>query len=531
MGAAYPVRMDSSEKLLPVRRRPQAEAAKKAARAASGSGVGTPLSIVWLRMQRDCKLAAGIACAVLGLVLTAACSDKAAGPPERFNIVLVLADDLGWSDLGCQGSAFYETPRIDALAAQGARFAQAYSNCPVCSPSRAALMTGRNPGRVGFTGHITAIGRHRYPEEGAIVPPNDFMHLRHEFVTLAEALGEAGYVSASIGKWHLGDEPYWPTRQGFDVNVAGHTHGSPSSYFYPYENPGQDWNPDMPNLDLSDSEEGEYLTDRLTDEAVAFIEANRDRPFFVFLSHYTVHVPLQAPAPLVEKYEARIEAGAGGKNAVYAAMVETLDTSVGQVVDALERLAIGGQTVVIVASDNGGLDSVTHNAPLRAGKGHLYEGGIRVPLIVRWPGRGEPGAVIGEPVTNADLYPFLVHEIAGLDEASYPAPDARNLAPLIEGGQWLARDLVWYYPHYSPQARAPGAAILSDGYKLIEFYDPPGSELYRLNQDIGEARDLASQNRPLAEALRDRLNQWIDASVPIRHTDNPSAARRGSTTN
>ncbi len=462
---------------------------------------------------------------LLGIAWLAGCDGRPARQEPPPNIVLILADDLGWSDLGCQGSSFFETPRIDHLAARGTRFTQAYSNCPVCSPSRAAIMTGMNPGRVGFTGHITAIGRHRFPEDGAIVPPEDFMHLRHEFVTLAEALKAAGYVSAGIGKWHLGDEPYWPTRQGFDVNIAGHTHGSPASYFYPYRNPDLDWNPDIPNLDISSSGEGEYLTDRLTDEAVAFIEEHSERPFFVYLSHYTVHVPLQAPEPIVRKYEAKIEAGGRGKNAVYAAMVETLDDSVGTVVDALARLDLDDRTVVIVASDNGGLDSVTRNAPLRAGKGHLYEGGIRVPLIVRWPGHGGPGMVIDEPVTNADLYPFLVHEIAGLEPEAYPAPDGRNLGALIDGSGWSPRDLIWYYPHYSPQARAPGAAILSEGYKLIEFYDPPAMELYRLGEDIGESRDLAGENRALAEALRARLNDWIDANVPIRHADNPAWTR------
>ncbi len=450
----------------------------------------------------------------------AGCSGDRQRAPVTPNVVLVLVDDLGWMDLGCQGSAFFETPRIDELAAEGVRFTQAYSNCPVCSPSRAALMTGQNPGRVGFTGHITAIGRHRYPETGAIVPPDDFMHLRHEFVSLAEAMRDAGYVSASIGKWHLGDEPYWPTKQGFDVNIAGHTHGSPAGYFFPYRNPGQEWNPDMPNLDISESEEGEYLTDRLTEEAASFMVANRDRPFFLYLPHYAVHTPLQAPEELVRKYEAKLESGAEGKNAVYAAMVESVDNSVGMLLDTIASLGLEDRTAVIVASDNGGLDSVTHNAPLRAGKGHLYEGGIRVPLIVRWPGHGEAGMVVEEPVTNADLYPFLV-QIAGLDPERFPAPDGRSIGALIDSEAWEPRDLVWYYPHYSPQARAPGAAILSDGFKLIEFYDPPALELYSLDEDIGETRNLVETNRDAAASLKARLNTWIEQNVPIRHTPNP----------
>lgn len=384
-------------------------------------------------------------------------------------------------------------------------------------------MSGQHPGRVGFTGHITAIGRHRYPERGAIVPPQDFMYLRPEIVTLAEALRSAGYVSASIGKWHLGDEPYWPTKQGFDTNVAGHTHGSPASYFFPYRNPALAWNPDMPNLDLAGSAEGEYLTERLTDEALSFIEQNRDRPFFLYLTHYAVHTPLQAPEGMVRKYEAKLAAGGEGKNPIYGAMVETLDDSVGRVLGKLEQLGIAETTVVILASDNGGLASVTDNSPLRAGKGHLYEGGIRVPLIVRWPGHGLPGTLVDEPVTNMDLYPFI-SALAGLSPGRFPSPDGRSLAALIDGGEWPPRDLVWYYPHYSPQARAPGAAILSDGYKLIEFYDPPALELYNLQDDIGEERDLAGAMPAKAEELQSVLNEWIKANIPIRHTPNPSHA-------
>lgn len=465
---------------------------------------------------------------LIGCALLAAAAAGGAGPAASaspLNVVLVLVDDLGWRDLGCQGSDLYETPRIDALAAEGVRFTQAYSNCPVCSPSRAALLTGQHPGRVGFTGHITAIGRHRHPADSAILPPADLMYLRHELVTIAEALGTAGYVSASIGKWHLGAETHWPLSQGFDLNVAGHTHGSPASYFFPYRKPGQAWNPDMPNLDLSASSEGEYLTSRLTDEALQFVERNRDRPFFLYLSHYAVHTPLQAPEQMVRKYQRKIDASPSGGNAVYAAMVESVDTSVGRILDQLEAAGVANRTVVILASDNGGLDSVTSNAPLRAGKGHLYEGGIRVPLIVRWPGHGTPGSVVRTPVTNADLFPFIA-EVAGLAPSSFDHLDGRSLGPLIDGGPWAPRELIWYYPHYSPQAQAPGAAVLSGDYKLLEFYDPPRLELYRLQDDLGENEDLARREAATAESLRAKLNAWIDANVPIRHRPNPTGKRR-----
>ncbi len=465
---------------------------------------------------------------LVGSTLLAAVATRATGSatsPEPLNVVLVLVDDLGWRDLGCQGSDLYETPRIDALAADAVRFTQAYSNCPVCSPSRAALMTGQYPGRVGFTGHITAIGRHRHPADSAILPPEDFMDLRHEFVTIAEALKSAGYVSASIGKWHLGSESYWPLSHGFDLNIAGHTHGSPASYFFPYRKPDQAWNPDMPNLDLSASSEGEYLTERLTDEALQFIDRNRDRPFFLYLSHYAVHTPLQAPERLVRKYKRKIAASGPDGNPIYAAMVESVDSSVARILDRLEAAGIADRTAVVLASDNGGLDSVTSNAPLRAGKGHLYEGGIRVPLIVRWPGHGSPGSVVNTPVTNADLFPFIA-EIGGLAPSSFDHLDGRSLSPLIDGGAWAPRDLIWYYPHYSPQAHAPGAAILSGGHKLVEFYDPRRVELYRLADDIGESEDLALREPALAESLSSKLNTWIEANVPIRHRPNPAAEGR-----
>ena len=469
------------------------------------------------------EIAAFVACALLPAGAASAVGPAAS--PAPLNVVLVLVDDLGWRDLGCQGSELYETPRIDALAAEAVRFTQAYSNCPVCSPSRAAVLTGQHPGRVGFTGHITAIGRHRHPANSAILPPADFMYLRHELVTIAEALEAAGYVSASIGKWHLGAESHWPLSHGFDLNVAGHTHGSPASYFFPYRRPGQDWNPDMPNLDLSASSEGEYLTSRLTEEALQFVERNRNRPFFLYLSHYAVHTPLQAPDHLVRKYRSKIAASASGGDPVYAAMVESVDTSVGRILDRLEAASVANRTVFILASDNGGLASVTSNAPLRAGKGHLYEGGIRVPLIVRWPGHGNPGSVARTPVTNADLFPFIA-EVAGLAPSSFDHLDGRSLSPLIDGGPWAPRELVWYYPHYSPQAQAPGAAILSGGNKLIEFYDPPRVELYRLEDDLGESEDLARREAATAESLRVRLNAWIEANVPLRHRPNPTGRLR-----
>lgn len=453
-------------------------------------------------------------------------SVQAAQPPASRppNVLLALIDDLGWMDLGCQGSSFYETPSIDRLAREGARFTNAYSNCPVCSPSRAALMTGRYPGRVGFTGHITATGRHRYPPDGRILPPDDYLHLRLEEVTLAEAFRAGGYATASVGKWHLGSKDYWPEKQGFDVNVAGYDHGSPPSHFYPYRNPGQDWNSAIPTL--RGGEPCEYLTDRLTAESIRFIEANRAKPFFLYLTHYAVHTPLEAPRDLAAKYEKKLKSDRSQKNAIYGGMVEAVDRGIGRIRAALERLGLLDNTIIAFTSDNGGLLDATSNAPLREGKGCLYEGGVRVPFFVRWPGRVRAGAVSDAPVMGADLYPTL------LDLAGVRLPEAKldgvSIRPVLEQGKRPAeRSLFWYYPHYSPQYRQPGAAVRAGNLKLIEFYDPPRIEMYDLAEDPRETVDVASRRPKEAGKLTARLRAHVAASVPIPHKPNPKAAVKG----
>jgi arylsulfatase A-like enzyme len=457
--------------------------------------------------------------------------------PRRLpNIVLVLVDDLGWTDLGCQGSDFYETPSVDSLAGQGIRFSQAYSGCPVCSPSRAQLMTGRNQARLPFTGHITAILRHRYPEKGRIIPPEDYMHIPLEEVTIAEALKPAGYVSASIGKWHLGiGEEYWPEAQGFDLNVAGWTHGSPPSYFYPYTRPGSDWNAAIPTL--QGGQEGEYLTDRLTDEAIRFVRENDDRPFFLYLSFYSVHTPLQAPAELIRKYEEKRPEGAPHSNPVYAAMIEKVDTNVGRLIETLDELALADDTVVIFTSDNGGAvrdspntstptpDVITSNQPLRSGKGYLYEGGIRVPLIMRWPGNIQPNSVSNRIVANCDLYATIV-DLVGEQAQPGSNLDGESLLPTLRGRDVDRKEaLYWYHPHYS---RRPGAAMRVGDWKLIEFYDPPSIELYNLSEDLGEQSNLATEMPDRANELLQRLRQWIEDSGTELYTLNPDYEPEGS---
>ncbi len=442
----------------------------------------------------------------------------ARAPSRPPNFLLVLVDDLGRQDPGCYGNTHIDTPVMDRLAAEGMRFTNAYSSCPVCSPTRAALLTGKSTARVHFTGHITATGRHRHPEHSTIIPPDDLMYIPHGEVTLAEALKPAGYTCISIGKWHVGHEGYYPTDQGFDINIGGWTHGSPPSYWDPYTS-DKDWNPSIPTL--PGREPGEYLTDRLTDEAVAFMRAHRDTPFFCYLPHYAVHTPLEAPPELVEKYRRRNH---GAIDPVYAAMVERVDQGLGRILGALDELGLTADTVVIVASDNGGLEEVTDNRPLKRGKGHLYEGGIRVPLIVRWPGRVPPGSVCDTPTLSEDLY-ATVTDIAGPATAPGKPLDGRSLKGELSGaGRIGPRDLHWYYPHYSPQAKAPGAAIRSSQWKLIEFYDPPRLELYNLEEDIGETRNLAEKEPCKVRELADRLHKWLEDDGAIMHRPNPEAA-------
>lgn len=454
------------------------------------------------------------ACALTGLYGSQ--GQAARRPP---NIVLILIDDLGWKDLGCYGSRHIATPNIDRFAEESMRFTQAYSNCPVCSPSRAALLTGKNPARLQFTGHITAIGKHRHPEDSRIIPPDDRMDIPHEETTIAEALKPAGYVSASIGKWHVGSEDYWPERQGFDVNIGGWTHGSPPNYFYPYTAPEISWNPSIPTLE--GGKPGEYLTDRLTDEAVQFIQQNQNTPFFLYLTHYAVHTPLQAPEALVNKYKTKLAERNTGIDPTYAAMVENMDFNVGKVLRTLEELRLSDNTLVIFFSDNGGLKTATNNAPLREGKGWLYEGGIRVPLIMRWPKKISAGKVCNEPVIGTDLFTTIV-ETAGVEMDDRTNIDGVNLLPLWSGEEKLNRGaLYWYYPHYSPQSKEPCAAIRQGHFKLLEFYDPPRVELYNLNEDIGETRNIIHQSPQKAEEMKRKLDRYLRRVNAKMHTMNP----------
>jgi arylsulfatase A-like enzyme len=441
---------------------------------------------------------------------------------ERPNFVFFLVDDLGYRDIGANNpETFYETPSVDRLAREGMRFTQAYAANPVCSPTRFSIMTGRYPTRSGCTNFFSG------KRAGRFLPAELHDRMPLEEVTIAEALSSAGYRTTFIGKWHLGPtEEYWPEQQGFAVNLGGHHAGSPpGGYFAPWNNPR-----------LSNGPEGEHLTERLASEAVKTIEQLRDEPFLLYLAFHAVHTPLQAPKPLIQKYEEKaarlglteavefaeeeqILPGEGPrkvrilqKHATYAAMVECLDTAVGRVLDALDQTGIAGRTCVVFFSDNGGLATSeghpTSNLPLRAGKGWLYEGGIREPMLVRAPGVTAPGSICDEPVISTDFYPTLL-ELAGLPPRPEQHLDGVSLVQLLRGEPSLApRALYWHYPHYSNQGGFPGGAIRVGDLKLIERYEDGRRHLYDLSADVGEQHDLADERPEDAARMQGWLHSW-----------------------
>jgi arylsulfatase A len=432
----------------------------------------------------------------------------------RPNVVLVLIDDLGWTDLGCQGSTFYETPHIDRLAASGMRLTHCYSACTVCSPTRAAVLTGMYPARLHITDWIEG---HKRPFAKLSVP-DWTMHLPHGTHTIAEAFQANGYATCHVGKWHLGGEAYEPMTHGFDRNIGGNHRGQPPSYFFPYERDAIE----LPGLE--EGSEGEYLTDRLTDEAIAFIAANKDRPFFLYLPHYTVHTPLQAKADLVAKYRAKAERlpDQPHKNAVYAAMIESLDMGVGKLLAKLDELKLRENTIVVFTSDNGGLLSSTSNRPLRAGKGSAYEGGVRVSLIVSYPPAIKSGTTSDVPAMSIDLFPTL-GSLCGLARDESRRWDGVDLSPVLRQTGSIERDaLYWHYPHYHPGGATPYGAIRAGDYRLVEFYEDGKAELYHLKDDVGESQDISATQSMVRDELLAKLRAWrkeVGAQMP---TPNPN---------
>ncbi|MFQ6039548.1 MAG: sulfatase [Candidatus Poribacteria bacterium] len=452
------------------------------------------------------------------------------------NFIFILIDDLGWKDLSCYGSTFYETPNLDRLAEQGMRFTNAYASCPVCSPTRASILTGRYPATLGLTNYIAGKAR------GKLIGAPYIDHLPLEQKTIAGALKDAGYRAYHVGKWHLGGEPYWPEKHGFEVNIGGCHWGMPRSYFSPYN---------MPNLE--DGPEGEYLTDRLTDEAIRLIENNDGEPFFMYLSHYAVHIPIQVPKRYIEKYERKSkELGLDQQKTfeegdffpcehkkdrriirrllqsdpTYAGMVENLDENIGRVIEAVDQAGLTENTVIIFTSDNGGLataeGSPTCNAPLSEGKGWMYEGGTREPLIIKWPGVIQPGSLCDVPVTSPDFYPTLL-EMAGLELMPQQHCDGVSFLSLLQGGNTLSREAIfWHYPHYGNQGGTPGSSVRCGDYKLIEFFEDGRVELYNLREDVSEEHDIAKDRPDITKRLKGMLDDWrkkVEAKIPEPNPD------------
>ncbi len=453
-------------------------------------------------------------------------------PAKPTNFVFFLVDDLGWADVGCFGSEFYETPNIDRLADSGMKFTNAYAACPVCSPTRASILTGRHPVRVDITDWIPGVRREESSNpKFAHIDDRDNLALSE--TTIAESLKENGYQTFFAGKWHLGSDGHLPTDQGFDFNLGGFERGSPpGGYYDPYKNPV------LPNR-----KKGEYLTERLTEESISFLKSRKsDQPFLLYLSYYNVHTPIQPYRKKVDHFREKAKSTfdqevepiaerdgistARQDNPAYASMVAAVDQSVGQILKNLEELGLAENTVVCFFSDNGGLCTVrkngkrrapTCNAPLRSGKGWLYEGGIRSPMIVRAPGVTASGSQCSVPVCSTDFFPTML-DLAGLPLQTKIHCDGVSLLDQLKGGQSIERKtLYWHYPHYHGSTWAPGAAIRDGDWKLIEFYEYDEVELYNLRDDIGESNNLADTNPDKTKALREKLRAWqteMNAKMP-----------------
>ncbi len=453
------------------------------------------------------------------------------------NVIFFLVDDLGWTDLGCYGSTYHETPNIDQLAKEGIRFTNAYASCPVCSPTRASILTGKHPARLNITDWIPGSD----PKDRPLLGTKDQHELPLAENTLAEALKQIDYQTAFFGKWHLGEQGYYPEDQGFDINKGGHWAGQPASYFYPYKNERKRW--DVPNLE--NGEDGEYLTDRLTQEATQFMRAQKDNPFFLYLAYYSVHTPIQAKPKLDEKYQAKRnkyfanatttfkaerdnQSRQEQDNPAYAGMVQSVDESVGTILNHLEQLGLSENTLIIFTSDNGGLSTLPGNRtapasviPLRAGKGWLYEGGIRVPAIIKWPNQIAAKTVSAMPVTSTDYYPTILAATA-FSPNQYTVKDGQNLIPFLQESSQPARNLYWHFPHYHGSGNKPSAAIRSNNYKLIEWMEDGQIELYDLEKDVEEQSNLATQLPTKAKELQRELREWqldIGALFPVKNPD------------
>ncbi|MGQ9732110.1 MAG: sulfatase [Candidatus Zipacnadales bacterium] len=474
-----------------------------------------------------------------GALLAPRLARQTAGERRRPNVLFILIDDLGWMDTTVYGSRYYETPGIERLAQRSMVFTDAYAANPLCSPTRASILTGMYPARWGLTlpaGHLPPLPSDHplFPPEGPpwqkMLQPESARFLPLEERTLAEALKEEGYRTGFIGKWHLGQpEEYWPQYQGFDVNIGGGGYPSPPSYFSPYR-----------IKPLPDGPEGEYIADRLTDESLRFLESHRDEPFFLCLWHYSVHAPYQAKEAYIDQYKDRVDPRGKQANPVMAAMIKSMDESIGRVLDKLDALGLTQETIIFFFSDNGGnmYDRVppgnwppTNNAPLRSGKGSIYEGGVRVPLMVCWPGVVKPGSRCSEVVSSVDFYPTIL-EMVGARPEPNKILDGESLVPLLRRQGKLKREAIFcHFPHgpVPPTGRLcqPCTSVRKGDWKLIRFYEtsddfPNEYELYNLREDIGETNNLAGKRPAIVKELAALIEAFLQETKALVPIPNPN---------
>ena len=430
------------------------------------------------------------------------------------NVIFINVDDLGYKDVGFMGSTYFETPNINKLSTEGMVFTQGYAAAANCAPSRACLMSGQNTPRHGvYTVSPSARGNAKTRK---IIPTKNTLHLTHTMVTMAEMFKTAGYTTGTFGKWHVTKDPL---NDGFDVNIGGNHRGNPGGkgYTAPYN--------DLPNLEMAP--EGENLTDRLTSEAITFVKSNRDQPFFLYLPYYAVHTPLMGKQNLIDKYKSK--GGSNGQdNPVFAAMVENVDTNIGRLLSTIDALKLSNNTIVVFTSDNGGIKAISNQNPLRAGKGSYYEGGTRVPYIVKWPNKIKAGSTNRTPIVNMDFFPTFMNIL----NINLPDKilDGKNILPLLKGDKIKERPLFWHFPIYLQAYRPaeddgrdplfrtrPGSTILFQNWKLHHYFEDNALELYNLEDDLGERNNLVTSNPKKTKELFTLLKNWrheVNAPVP-----------------
>lgn len=470
------------------------------------------------------KLISLVVLSILAGTTFTATSKQENNNPSKPNVLIVFVDDLGAMDIGSYGATFHETPNIDAFAKSAVRFSDAYSASPVCSPSRAALLTGKAPERVKITDWIPGTNT---AKNAPLTTPKILNELPLTEITLAETFKTNGYKTFFAGKWHLGDEGFFPEQHGFDINIGGYHKGSPKSYYSPYKNPK-----------LENGPEGEYLTDRLTNETLAFMDEQGDKPFFAMLSFYTVHTPLQAAKPYLPYYQQKANAlpvlaettekeRNGTKtrlrqdNAKYASMVRAMDVNIGRLLKGMKATGLDKNTIIVFTSDNGALSTLKRpgpasNKPFRAGKGWVYEGGIRVPMIIHAPGISQKGVVSSEPVITTDIAPTLL-ELAGIENHKMTTLDGVSLTPsLTLKGKTDRKAIHVYYPHYHGSKSEPSYMVREGDWKLIYFYESGDTELYNLAGDLGEQVNLVDENQKMVVRMKSDMQRWLNSVAAVQ---------------